>query len=219
VLQQMKLVVVGGQARKVGKTSIIAGIIRRLNSLAWVAVKITHHGGEGDLPDPQSAESIPAHLNFFCREEKDPRARRDTSRFLAAGAQRSFWLRVREGKLAEALPALFEALDGNERVIIESNSIMDLLKPAIFLLVMAESQHELKASARRLAPRADALVAVLPGPRASTRISPDVLHDKPVFPILMGEWSTPALCRFVRERLASADEQEIRLVRPSPSPE
>jgi molybdopterin-guanine dinucleotide biosynthesis protein len=39
----MKLVVVGGQGRKVGKTSVITGLIRRLNTLAWTAVKICHH--------------------------------------------------------------------------------------------------------------------------------------------------------------------------------
>lgn len=214
----MKLVVVGGQARKVGKTSVIAGIIRGVDSVAWAAVKITHHDGEADeSPDTESGEGIPAHLNFFCREEKDPKALRDTSRFLAAGARRSFWLRAREGKLSEALPGLLEALDGNVHVIVESNSIMDLLKPAVFLLVIGESQHELKASARRFTSCADAVVAVQPGSKTGIwpGMSPNMPEDKPIFPMLMGEWSNPALCRFVWERLASADEQESPLL-PSP---
>jgi len=44
----MKLVVVGGQARKVGKTSVIAGLIRGLNTFVWTAVKISYHGGDAD---------------------------------------------------------------------------------------------------------------------------------------------------------------------------
>ena len=51
----MRLVVVGGQARKVGKTSVIAGLIRGLSGLAWTAVKISHHEGDAGFEDALSA--------------------------------------------------------------------------------------------------------------------------------------------------------------------
>ena len=207
----MKLVVVGGQVRKVGKTSVIAGLIRGLNSLAWMAVKISHHGGDADLQDTASADELPAHLKFLCSEENDPKALRDTSRFLAAGARRALWMRARGGTLAQALPGLLKALEGEEHVIIESNSILTFLKPTVFLFVIDESRRELKASARQFLPRADALVRV--GPAVKPGIWPGISlpmpEDKPVFPVSAGEWSNPALSRFVRERLASAGEQEI----------
>jgi hypothetical protein len=209
----MRVVVVGGQARKVGKTSVIAGLVRGLNSLAWTAVKISHHGGDADWQDTQSADDLPAHLDFLWSEEKDRNGHDDTSRYLAAGARRALWMRAREGTLAQALPGLLQALEGDEHVIIESNSILAFLKPAVFLFVIDESRWELKASARQFLPRADALVRVGPEikPGVWPGISLPMLEDKPVFPVSAGEWSNPALSRFVRERLASAGEQEILL--------
>jgi hypothetical protein len=232
----MKLVIVGGQARKVGKTSVIAGLIRGLNPLAWTAVKISHHDDDISSQDAPSGDDLrgsaliwdvrpglapalaaprggpttdlghydfPADLDFFLSEQRDPSGHGDTSRFLAAGARRSLWLRAREGKLAQALPGLLKALEGDEHVIIESNSILAFLKPAVFLLVIAESREELKASASQFLSRADALVTVEPElkPRVWPGMSLPMLEDKPVFPVSAGEWSNPALSRFVGERL------------------
>jgi hypothetical protein len=238
----MKLVVVGGQGRKVGKTSVIAGLIRGLHTLAWTAVKISHHGGDAcsqdtpsadDLPGSalicdvgpgpapaqaaprggptiDSADDLPAQLEFSLSEERDPKGHGDTSRYLAAGARRSLWLRARAGRLARALPGLLEALEGDEHVIIESNSILSFLEPTVFLLVIGESGRALKASARQFLARADAFVTVRPDlkPRAWPEISLQMLEGKPVFPLSPGEWSSPALCRFVRDRLASPGLRE-----------
>jgi hypothetical protein len=120
-------------------------------------------------------------------------------------------MRARGGTLAQALPGLLKALEGDEYVIIESNSILAFLKPAVFLFVIDESWRELKASARQFLPKADALVRVGPElkPPVWPGISLPMLEDKPVFPVSAGGWSNPALSRFVRERLASAGEQEI----------
>lgn len=62
------LLVVGGQSRKVGKTSVVAGLIRATAQLRWTAVKIA------------------GHRHF---EEPD---RGDTARFLEAGAARALLL-------------------------------------------------------------------------------------------------------------------------------
>jgi hypothetical protein len=207
----MKLVVVGGQGRKVGKTAVIAGLIRGLPTLAWTAVKISHHAGDAHSQDAPSANDLPGHLEFSLSEERDPKGHGDTSRYLAAGARRSLWLRARAGRLAQALPGLLEALEGDEHVIIESNSILAFLEPTVFLLVIGESGRELKASARQFLGRTDAFVTVGPDlkPRVWPAIFLQMVEDKPVFPVSPGEWSNPALCRFVRERLASPGEQEF----------
>src|SRR3954470_7194979 len=38
------LVVVGGHSRNIGKTSVVAGLIRKLRDRKWTAVKITQYG-------------------------------------------------------------------------------------------------------------------------------------------------------------------------------
>ena len=148
----MKLLVVGGQARRVGKTSVVAGLLRGLNSLAWTGVKISHHGGDADSQNTPSADDLPAHLDFLWSEEKDPNGHRDTSRYLAAGARRALWVRVRGGTLPQALPGLLKALEGDEHVIIESNSILAFLKPAVFLLVIDESGPGVEGFSKAIPP-------------------------------------------------------------------
>jgi len=204
----MRLVVVGGQGRKVGKTSVIAGLIRGLKTLAWTAVKISHHAGDTGAGGAPLADDLPAHLDFLLSEERDREGRGDTALYLAAGARRALWLRTRGGGLARALPGLLEALEGDEHVIVESNSLLGFLKPDVFLMVIDQSEGDVKVSARQFLTSADAFVRVRHDlePHASPGTSLQMLRGKPVFPVRVGEWSNPALCRFVGERLASEGE-------------
>ena len=207
--QLMRLVVVGGQARKVGKTSVIAALIRGLSMFAWTAVKVSHHAGDAARQDAPSADELPPHLDLLLSEERDPTGDGDTSLYLAAGARRALWLRTRGNGLARALPVLLEALEGEEHVIIESNSLLSFLKPAVFLMVIDESRQDYKASARQFLACADAFVAVRPDRQPSARpaTSQQMPDDKPVFWVSRGEWSNPGLCGFVGGRLASAGDQ------------
>jgi hypothetical protein len=202
----MRLVVVGGQARKVGKTSVIAGLIRGLKMLAWTAVKVSHHTGDDASQGAPSADDLPPHLDFLLSEERDAKGHGDTSLYLAVGARRALWLRAREGGLPRALPGLLESLEGDEHVIIESNSLLGFLKPDVFLMVIDQSGREVKASARQFFACADAFVAAESSldPKASAATPLELPQDKPVFAVSSSDWSNPALCRFVSERLASA---------------
>jgi len=198
----MRLVVVGGQGRKVGKTSVIAGLIRGLNTLAWTAVKVSHHAGDTGAGGAPLADDLPAHLDFLLSEEKDREGHGDTALYLAAGARRALWLRTRGGGLARALPGLLEALEGDEHVIVESNSLLGFLKPDIFLMVIDQSGRDMKASAREFLARADAFVTIGDGLRLGPAGDLQFPQDKPVFAVSPSDWSNPSLCRFVGERLA-----------------
>ena len=200
----MKLVVVGGQARKVGKTSVIAGLIRGLKMLAWTAVKVSYHSREADSHDAPLADELPPHLDFLLSEERDAQGHGDTSLYLAAGARRALWLRARGDSLSQALPSLLEALKDDGHVIVESNSLLGFLKPDVFIMVIDELRRDVKASARQFLARADALVSVRPrlGPSARPATYLHIPEDKPVFPVSVGEWSNRDLYRFVSERLA-----------------
>ncbi len=200
----MKLVVVGGQARKVGKTSVMMGLIRGLKMFDWTAVKISCHGGEADSHDAPSADELPPHLDFLLSEDRDAQGHGDTSLYLAAGARRALWLRARGDSLSQALPSLLEALKDDGHVIVESNSLLGFLKPAVFLMVIDELSRDVKASARQFLARADALVSVRPRLEPSGRPATylNIPEDKPVFPVSAGEWSNRDLYRFVSERLS-----------------
>jgi hypothetical protein len=203
----MKLVVVGGHARKAGKTLVVSGIIRGLKSLDWTAVKITPHF-HGFESIKKSGAVLPAKQGFLLTEERDPLARGDTGRYLAAGAKRALLLRVQPGSLPEALPALRDALGTSRFVVMESNSILNHLKPAAFVFVLAGARGGIKASARKFLRHADALAGVgrLPDYPAWRELGPGLIKTRPTFLISSGQRINPQLCQFLRRRLARAEE-------------
>jgi hypothetical protein len=85
---------------------------------------------------------------------------------LAAGAHCSFWLRTKQGFLAEGLPLLREALaeiidpDAAEppTLILESNSVLQFVQPSLYFAVIDARREDFKDSARIVLDRADALV-------------------------------------------------------------
>src|SRR5271165_891039 len=99
----MSIIVIGGHTRSVGKTSVVAGLIAALPTFHWTALKITQYGHGVCSANGEAGEC-------------------DTSRFLVAGADHSWWVRTQQGHLAEAMPRVRKILASTENVIIESNS-------------------------------------------------------------------------------------------------
>ena len=91
----MSLVVVGGHSRNVGKTSVVAGLIAALPERDWTAVKITQYGHGVCSVNGESCGCAVDEHTFALTEERDRAGKGDTSRFLAAGARRSLWVRTK----------------------------------------------------------------------------------------------------------------------------
>ena len=208
----MKIVVVAGQARKVGKTSVVAGLIRGLRRLHWTAVKIsTHRYGVPHSDDAASGGD--GNPNFILTEETTPSAFTDTGRFLAAGARRALWLRVKSDGWQGAVASLLESLAGDETVIIESGSIMNLVAPKVGILVLDRSRREMKANARRALARAAAVVEIRPAGRRPSR----ALHLPPRvrrFTVRRKDYSNPKLNRFVLLELRRLENSHLARPRP-----
>jgi len=200
------LVVVGGHSRNIGKTSVVAGLIRKLRSAHWTAVKITQygHGICSHIGEACGCETELDHP-FALSEEYEP-STTDSGRFLAAGAARSFWLRTPMGGLAEAKATLRKILDQNENVIIESNSVLELLAPDLFLMVLDFSCEDFKPSSLRFMDRADAFLVVdrgINGPLWED-VARGLWDHKPQFLVKPPSYVTTAVCDFVRSRLSTA---------------
>jgi hypothetical protein len=213
----MNVVVVGGHTRNIGKTSVMTALIREFAPLGWSAVKITQYGHGVCSHDGHECGCAPEEHPFALTEERDALGRSDTSRFLAAGAGRSLWLRVRQGQLGMAMPLLRRKLDGAPWVVIESNSIMEFIDPLLYLVVLNTSRADFKASADRWLRRAHALIAVAsaddpapPGRPNSTGAAHsarlEAVRSIPSFRVHAPDFWSPALTTFVRERLAGAPE-------------
>lgn len=200
----MRVVVVGGQSRNIGKTSVMAALVREFRQLRWTAVKITQYGHGICSRDGERCGCAPGEHPFVLTEERDAGGRGDTCRYLAAGAQRSLWLRAREGQLRLAFPVLRRALRRDDWIAIESNSVLEFLDPLLYLQVLDSSVSDFKLSAARFLRRADALVTTRRAldSRAWTDLDAAAIELKPRFTVSPPEYFSAELARFVRERLS-----------------
>ena len=200
----MAVIVVGGHSRSVGKTSVVAGLIARLPGMRWTAFKITQYGHGFCTADGAPCDCATDDHTLAFSEERDAALGTDTARFLAAGAVRSVWVRTRQGMLAEAMPRLRKQLAAAENAILESNSVMQFLRPDLYLTVLDAGTADFKDSARLFLDRADAALvrATELEPRWSG-ISAKLIAGKPQFAISPPEYVTDALVEFVRDRVGS----------------
>ena len=200
------LVVVGGHSRNIGKTSVVAGLIRRMRSRKWTAVKITQYGHGVCARDGGACECDPGSDQPFALTEEYEPNQTDSGRFLAAGAERSFWLRVPSGELARAAGTLRKILDQSENVIVESNSVLELLQPDVFLMLLDFSCEDFKASSLRFLDRADAFVVIDRGINAPLweDIARGLWDQKPQFLVKPPRYVTAELADFVAARFPAA---------------
>ena len=154
----MPIVVVGGHTRNIGKTSVVAGLIAALPDRHWTAVKITQFGHNVCSANGEPCDCETADHTIAISEERSRTSGTDSARYLAAGAERSLWVRTRQGQLAEAMPRLRALIAGAGNVIIESNSVLRFLRPDIFISVLDPTVADFKPSALRYLDRADAVV-------------------------------------------------------------
>lgn len=198
----MAVIVVGGHSRSVGKTSVVAGLIARMPEMRWTAFKITQYGHGFCTADGAPCDCTTDDHTLAISEERDPLSGTDTARFLAAGAARSLWVRTRQGMLAEAMPRIRKELAAAENAILESNSVMQFLRPDLYLTVLDAGTADFKDSARLFLDRADAvLVRVTKLEPQWTGVSPRLLENKPRFEIGPPEFITDEVVVFVRERI------------------
>jgi hypothetical protein len=157
-----KLLVVGGQCRKVGKTALCVDLIRLMGDLPWTVVKITPHT-ESSCPVGGVTCGCPQwEHTFSIREESSRSAGKDTCRYLQAGAKTAFWVQTKAGCLANALAALKGVLEGARCVLIESDAVARFWQPDMFLMVLDPRRADFKPSARVQLVSADLLLLRAP---------------------------------------------------------
>jgi hypothetical protein len=213
----MAIIVVGGHSRSVGKTSVVAGLIAALSERDWTAVKITQFGhGICSVNGKSCACAVDEHT-IAISEERDRSGESDSSRFLVAGARRSLWVRTKQGRLGEAMPALHNRLDGAGDIIIESNSVMKFLKPDLYLAILDGANPDFKASAREYLGLADAIILHRGNsPDAKWKdVSLESLQSKQLFTITPPDYVTPELVAWIREQLdsSSAEPADIKALK------
>ena len=202
----MPTIVVGGHTRNIGKTGVVAGLITVLPGRHWTAIKITQFGHNVCSANGEPCDCETADHTIAISEERSRTSGTDSARYLAAGAQRSLWVRTRQGQLAEAMPRLRALIAETENVIIESNSVLRFLRPDIFITVLDPSIADFKPSALRYLDRADAVVM----PQAATEtawqgVATSLIARTKKFSMTPQNYCSAELAAFVADRLQEID--------------
>jgi len=187
----------------VGKTSVVAGIIASLPEFTWTALKITQfgHGICSANGKPCSCDTS-GDPCLTISKERDLSGDSDTSRFLAAGAVSSLWVRTRQGCLGEIMPEIRHRIAGSKNVIIESNSVIRWLAPDLYLTVLDTGVEDFKESAREFLGRADGILLHRADEQPRWKnVFMDALAGKTIFPINPPPYVTQEIVEWVREWL------------------
>ena len=207
----MAIVVVGGHTRNIGKTSVVAGLIAALPEMRWTAIKITQFGHGVCSANGEPCDCETADHTIAVSEERERGSGTDSSRYLAAGAARSFWVRTRQGQLSEAMPRVRTLLAEAENAIVESNSVLRFLQPDVSLSVLDPGVSDFKPSALRYLDRVDALIV----PKGAVfaegwgGVSLRMIERKLRFEFVVPEYCSAELAAFVAERLACSPGQTL----------
>ena len=218
----MKLVMVGGHARNVGKTSVVAGIIGGLREFNWTAAKITQFGHGVCSVNGEACSCAVSEHQFSITEERHQDTGTDTARFLEAGARRSLWVRTKQGELATALPAFTAKIDADEFVIVESNSLRRFITPALYIQVLDVSNPDFKVSAQQFFDLSDAYILVKKSgadgaiPADNVLLAREIEKNKPCFTVNEEErFISQEVIEFVRSKLAKGAGDLTRRVQPA----
>jgi hypothetical protein len=215
-----RVVVVGGHTRSIGKTQLVCDVIAAFPEANWIAGKITQYGHGVCAQNGQDCDCAPDEHICAISWEKRADTGTDSARFLQAGAQRSFWLRTKQGFLAEGMPLLraalrelnTEASGPPANLILESNTLLQFLKPSLYLLVVHPAKADFKESAQLQIDRASALVLREPFPASAessdtaanwTGVPLQLLRAKPHFLQREGESLPCGIAEAVRAALGA----------------
>lgn len=135
MLKLDRMLLIGSKQRKAGKTTLACELIKKFSKdYKTTAIKITRISKE--YPDHDMADdSELLKKGYSILEEKNCSNNTDTSKFLAAGAKQSFWLRVLDDCLLEGFTSLLKRIEKDAVIICESTSLIRLVKPGVFVMI------------------------------------------------------------------------------------
>jgi molybdopterin-guanine dinucleotide biosynthesis protein A len=156
------MLMIGSASANVGKTELACAILRRFGKRHnIVGIKVTTiKDKDGQCPRGGKGCGVCSSLegNFCITEEFNKNSGKDTSRLLAAGAGRVFWIRALKEHLSEAITALLDIIGSETVSICESNSLRQVIEPGLFLMVRNNDLDFWKSSARHVRKYADGIV-------------------------------------------------------------
>jgi len=157
------MLMIGSAGANVGKTELACVILRKFSQSGEeiVGIKVTTiNEKDGQCPRGGEGCGVCSSLEgvYLITQEDDPASAKDTARLLAAGASRVYWLRVLRTNIQEGFTALLKMLGPDSTSICESNSLRQVVEPALFFVAERKGVRSWKPSALEVKKYADRIV-------------------------------------------------------------
>jgi hypothetical protein len=126
------LILIAGTGRNVGKTTLACCIINEFSAIHPItAVKISSHYHKAVA----CGNIIIQREDLYVAEETDNSKTKDSSRFLKAGAQKSYFVMAADERQLEAIEIIRKLNNTNDFYVCESGGLRNWVKPGVFLIV------------------------------------------------------------------------------------
>ena len=162
VIKLDNILMIGSTGPNVGKTELACTIIKRFSKDKKITgIKVTTiKQKNGQCPRGGQGCGVCASLegDFDITQETDSTSGKDTSRLLAAGAEKVFWLRVMKTSLKQALAVLLDVVGPDSVLVCESNSLRHVAEPGLFIMVRKPDEKAAKDSAQEVIKLADEVI-------------------------------------------------------------
>jgi molybdopterin-guanine dinucleotide biosynthesis protein len=139
-----------------GKTTIASFLIKELGRLNALKITVQHHGA---CPKEIDCDGCPTTGSFTYKITTDPtvlsQPRKDTDRYLKAGADKVVWLQSQRKYLETATQQALKLFPPRGRLIVEGNSFLSIRKANFAIMVTMPGTLELKPSARKILDKVD----------------------------------------------------------------
>lgn len=130
-LSYSNVLLIAGTGRNSGKTTVACELIRwfsRKNSV--FALKISSHVHEPS----ENTVLLFEDISFRIFEEKSTDLQKDSSRMLACGALKSFYIESKDQTVDVAFQRLLDFIPENSPIICESPALHEFIHPGIFII-------------------------------------------------------------------------------------
>ena len=155
------MILIGSTARNSGKTTLATALVNAYQDrYPVIGLKISSIHEETGVTEDLAG-------GWQLIEETSRDGLKDTSKLLAAGANRVYWLKTDRANLEQRFLEFMGLVDSHCLIVCESNSLRQLVRPGIFIMMKNPAVEEIKPAALEVMAMADLLVeetvsAVLP---------------------------------------------------------
>lgn len=156
------LLIVTGNARNVGKTTLVDAIIRKFaEQYKIIGLKVsTLRPGEDRFHGNHPVEQP---QRYFIEEETDRSGSSDTSRMLLAGACRAWYVRAQGEYLEKALSEFLTIAPSDALIVAESRALRAIAEPSVLILIERRNPWNGLKSIEDLIPLASMHIKTGPG--------------------------------------------------------